>query len=129
MMGMALTNTILAMLTPPSAGPTAVVLKQVGQWTIGASTNHISPSAGKGARSNISAAFVNSFISRASKSAFSAGLLANMSDHWKSEKLTMPLTLSALQITKMGSQITSIGGAQRHYVARFPLMVWRGGWS
>jgi hypothetical protein len=45
------------------AGPTAVALKQEGPWTYGALVNQVNSFAGDGSREDISAAFVQPFIS------------------------------------------------------------------
>jgi len=44
-------------------GPTGVVLRQTGPWTYGMLANHIEPFAGKDSRTDISATFIQPFIS------------------------------------------------------------------
>jgi hypothetical protein len=98
------------------AGPSAVVLKQKGPWTIGALANHIWSFAGNSARNDISRSFINPFISNASKSGFSYGLVADVTYDWKGDRWTVPVSFTASQITRIGGQLVSIGGGVRYYV-------------
>lgn len=97
------------------AGPTGVILKQMGPWTVGGLANHIWSVAGDSARPNISSTFLNPFISYATKTAMTFSFAADATYDWKNDKLTMPLSLSVSQITKLGGQLVSIGGGLRYY--------------
>ncbi len=98
-------------------GPTGVVLKQAGAWTVGALANHIWSFAGKSSRGDISTTFVNPFVSHTSKSAFTYGVALDIVYDWKNERWTVPATVSVSQLTKVGGQLVSVGGAVRYYVA------------
>lgn len=98
------------------AGPSAVALKQDGQMTYGLLVNHIWSFAGNSNRNNISATYANPFISHTSKSAFTYGALADITYDWTGDRWTIPLTINASQLTKIGGQLVSIGGALRYYV-------------
>jgi hypothetical protein len=52
------------------AGPTAVVLKQSNGWTVGVLANHIWSFAGESDRSNVSATFLQPFVSYTTKDAW-----------------------------------------------------------
>jgi hypothetical protein len=97
-------------------GPTGVVLKQLGTVTVGGLANHIWSFAGNSARNDISTTFVNPFISNALKSGFTYGLSADITYDWKGDRWTMPVSLTASQVTKIGGQLVSIGGGLRYYV-------------
>ncbi len=99
------------------AGPTVVVLKQMGPWTVGGLANHIWSFAGDGSRNNISATFLNPFFSHTSKSAFTYGAGADFTYDWKSDKVTMPVSVSISQLTKVGGQLVTFGAGLRYYVA------------
>lgn len=99
------------------AGPTGVALKQMGPWTVGALANHIWSFAGSDARSDISATFVNPFVSHTSKTAFTYGAALDVTYDWKNDRWTVPVSINVSQVTKLGSQLVSIGGAARYYVA------------
>lgn len=98
------------------AGPTGVVLKQMGSWTVGALANHIWSFAGNSARNDISASFANPFISNAMKSGFTYAAVADISYDWKSDRWTVPVSITASQVTKIGGQLVSIGGGLRYYL-------------
>ena len=99
------------------AGPTGVVLKQMGPWTVGGLVNHIWSFAGDSARNNISATFLNPFFTHTSKTAFTYGVAADITFDWRSDKVTMPVTVSASQLTKVGGQLVTFGAGLRYYVA------------
>ena len=98
-------------------GPTAVVLKQAGQWTIGGLANHIWSVAGDNNRNDLSLTYFNPFISHTSKTAFTVGASADLTYDWKIDKLVMPVNLTASQLVKVNKQLLSLGGGLRYYVA------------
>jgi hypothetical protein len=97
-------------------GPTGVVLKQMGTVTIGGLANHIWSFAGNSARNDISTTFVNPFISNALKSGFTYSAVADITYDWKSDRWTVPVSITASQVTKIGGQLVSIGGGLRYYL-------------
>jgi len=99
------------------AGPTGVVLKQAGPWTYGALANHIWSFAGSDRTRDVSATFVNPFISHASKSAFTYGAAFDITYDWTNDRWTVPMSITASQVVKIGGQLVSIGGAARYYIA------------
>ena len=96
-------------------GPTGVMLKQMGLWTVGALGNHIWSFAGASKSGDISATFVNPFITKASKSGFTYGVAADITYDWTGDRWTMPVSFTASQITKIGRQLVSVGGGLRYY--------------
>ena len=98
-------------------GPTAVALKQAGQWTIGGLANHIWSVAGDNDRSDLSLTYFNPFISHTSKTALTVGASADVTYDWKTEKLVMPVNLTVSKLVKVNKQMLSVGGGLRYYVA------------
>lgn len=98
-------------------GPTGVILKQMGPWTVGGLANHIWSFAGNSARNDISATYVNPFLSYATKSAFTVTVAADINYDWKGDNWVVPVNLIATQVTKLGGQLVSVGGGFRYYVA------------
>lgn len=96
-------------------GPTAVVLKQMGPWTVGGLANHIWSFAGTRARSDVSATYVNPFVSYATKSAFTVTLAADVNYDWTGKNWVVPVNFLATQVTKIGGQLVSVGGGVRYY--------------
>jgi hypothetical protein len=99
------------------AGPTAVVLKQLGKNTLGVLANHIWSAAGNDDRPDVSTTFIQPFLSHTTSSALTIGLNTESTYDWKAKKWTVPINLTATQLTHMGKQPVSIGGGLRYYAA------------
>lgn len=99
-----------------AVGPSVVVLKQSGGWTYGGLANHIFSVAGDKTRPDVSATFLNPFLTYNWKSGAGVTLLAEYTHDWKNEIdffVVIP-TLSA--VTKFGSQTVSFGiGPRLHF--------------
>jgi len=96
-------------------GPTAVVLKQAGPWTYGALVNHIESFAGEDSRADISASFVQPFVSYITKTKTTIGLNTESTYDWESEQWSVPVNLTVSQMLKVGDQIFQIGGGVRYW--------------
>ena len=96
-------------------GPTGVLLKQFGPWTVGVLANHIWSFAGNSSRNDLSTTFANPFITKASKSGFTYGVAADITYDWQGDRWTMPVSFTASQITRIGGQLVSVGGGLRYY--------------
>lgn len=97
-------------------GPTAVVLSQSGQLTVGALANHIWSFAGSSHRPDISATLVQPFVSYATKRATTYGISAEISYDWRSATWIAPANLTVAQLTRFGSQPVQLGGGLRLFV-------------
>ncbi len=98
-------------------GPTAVVLRQVGPWTIGVLTNHVW-SVGGGTRSgtdNVSRRFVEPFISYTTPDAWTFTLQSESTYDWAKDKLTVPVNGSVAKLVKFGQQRVSLFVGARYY--------------
>jgi len=96
-------------------GPTGVVLRQHGPWTYGALANHIWSFAGHDDRPNVSATFLQPFVSYTTKDAWTFGVNAESSYDWKQEQWSVPLNFTASKLLKFGRQPVSIGGGLRYW--------------
>ncbi len=97
-------------------GPTGVILKQAGPWTLGGLVNHLWSVSGDEDRKDVSSTFVNPFASYTFKSSASITLNAEYTYDWKSKNdiLVVQPLLSA--VTKFGSQTASlIIGPRLHF--------------
>lgn len=92
------------------AGPTAVVLKQEGPWTYGALANHIWSFAGDDDRSDISATFLQPFVSYTTPDAWSYTLQTESTYDWKGEQWSVPVHAMVAKVTKIGDQLVSVSG-------------------
>ena len=97
------------------AGPTAVVLKQQGSWTYGALVNHIESFAGDGDRADISATFLQPFLTYITATQTTFALNTESTYDWEAEKWSVPINLTVAQLFKIGSQIFQIGGGVRYW--------------
>jgi hypothetical protein len=96
-------------------GPTAVVLKQAGPWTIGILANHIWSVTGDDDRADISSTFLQPFISYTTKDAWTFTLNTESSYDWKSEQWSVPINAQVSKLVKFGEQPVSIGGGVRYW--------------
>jgi hypothetical protein len=96
-------------------GPTAVVLTQRGQWTIGALGNHIWSVGGDSSRADISSTFLQPFLTYTTKSATTFGLNTESTYNWKSSQWSVPINATVAQLTKVGSQLVQFGAGVRYW--------------
>ena len=97
------------------AGPTGVLLKQQNGWTFGVLANHIWSFAGDGERADISATFLQPFVSYTTPTAWSFALNTESTYDWKSRQWTVPVNAMATKVTKLGGQLLSVGGGLRYW--------------
>ena len=124
-----------------AAGPTAVVLKQAGPWTVGILANHLQGFGGighngyggdailgedgfsivspKGRSSRVSATLLQPFVSYAFKSYTTLSLRTESTLQLDPAAMAIPLIAGVSQILKIGSQPISVG-LQGNYVAERP---------
>jgi hypothetical protein len=97
-------------------GPSMVVLKQQGSWTYGALANHIESFAGSGNRADVSATFLQPFVSyvTASKTTFAVNTEATYD--WENDGWSAPINLQASQLLRIGNQLVQIGGGLRYWL-------------
>jgi hypothetical protein len=90
-------------------GPTGVALKQTGPWTVGLLANHIWSVAGDDNRDDISATFLQPFVSYTTKTKTTIGLVTESVYDWKAEQWSVPVILGVQQLFKIGPQIMQLG--------------------
>jgi hypothetical protein len=98
------------------AGPTGVVLKQEGSWTVGMLANHVWSFAGDSDRADIDATFVQPFLSYTTQEALSLALNTESTYDWENEQWSVPINATATQVMKFGNQLVSVGGGVRYWV-------------
>ncbi|MEI6414613.1 MAG: transporter [Pseudomonadota bacterium] len=97
------------------AGPTAVVLKQQGPWTYGALANHLWSFAGDDQRADISATFLQPFLSYTTPTAWTFSLNTESTYDWKNQQWSVPINGTVSKVTKIGGQLVSLGGGVRYW--------------
>ena len=98
------------------AGPTLVVLKQSGQRTSGALFNHIESVSGSDTRPEVSASFLQPFVSRTTTTAWTYSANLEATYNWDNDQWSVPLNLAATKVTRWGSQLVSLGGGFRYWL-------------
>ncbi|HEY2713805.1 MAG TPA: hypothetical protein VGI60_14920 [Chthoniobacterales bacterium] len=96
-------------------GPTAVLLKQTGGWTYGVLANQIWSVAGDSHRENISATFLQPFVTYTTKTHTTFGLNTESTYDWENSQWTVPLNAFVSQVLKIGKQPISIQLGARYY--------------
>jgi hypothetical protein len=97
------------------AGPTAVALRQQGPWTYGVLANHIWSFAGNDNRADISATFLQPFVSYTTATAWTFSLNTESTYDWENKQWTVPINGVVTKVTKIGGQLVSLGGGIRYW--------------
>jgi hypothetical protein len=102
-----------------SIGPTFVVLKQAGPWTIGALMNQLWSVVISEDRSSVSQMFVQPFISYTTKTHTTFTIDTESTANWNATsadgKWTVPVIFQISQILKIGKQPISIQIGGKYY--------------
>ena len=98
-----------------ATGPTAVVLKQQGPWTYGALANHLWSFAGDEDRRDVNATFLQPFLSYTTPAAWTFALNTESTYDWEGEEWNVPVNAIVSKVTRVGSQLVSVGGGLRYW--------------
>ncbi len=85
-------------------GPTAVGLKQDGSWTYGMLANHIWSIEGSANRADISATFLQPFVSYTTPDAWTFSFQTETTYNWESNEWSIPLEVVVAKVTMIGSE-------------------------
>ncbi len=100
------------------AGPTAVVLTQPGNWTIGALANQIWSTDGAKDRPAVNAMYLQPFVSYNLGKGLAIGATMEATANWKAkEKWSAPLLFSVSKIAMLGKRPVNISMGAGPYVA------------
>ena len=93
-------------------GPTGVVLKQSGPWTVGILASHVWSVAGKDSRADVSSTTLQPFFSYTTKTHTTFALTSESTYDWKGKQWQVPLIVQVAQLFKVGPQIMqlAVGG-------------------
>ncbi len=98
------------------AGPTAVVLKQSNGWTRGVLANHLWSFAGDDERADVNATFLQPFLTFTTPTQWTFGLNTESTYDWENEQWSVPVNVSASKLTRLGTQLVSLGGGVRYWL-------------
>ncbi len=99
------------------AGPSAVLLKQDGGWTYGLLTNHIWSFAGNRDRKDVSATFMQPFVSHTTPTAWTFGVDTESSYDWKEKEWAVPVNFTVSKLVKIGAQPVSFQLGARYWAS------------
>lgn len=95
-------------------GPTAIALKQEGQWTYGGLANHIWSTGGSGDY-DISSTFMQPFMSYVTQKAVTMSLLTETTYDWENEEWSVPIYGMISKVGKIGNQTVSYGAGLSYW--------------
>ncbi|THB77865.1 MAG: transporter [Desulfobulbaceae bacterium] len=90
------------------AGPTAVILRVHGQWTVGMLANHVWSYGGDSNRDDISNTFLQPFAAYTWPSAWTVSLQSESSYNWESEQWSVPINLGVTKLVTWGKLPVSL---------------------
>jgi len=97
-------------------GPTGVVLKQQGSWTFGMLANHIESFAGEDDRDDVSATFLQPFVTYITSSQTTFSFNTESTYDWKGEQWSVPLNFNVSQLLRFRNQIFQVGVGARYWI-------------
>ncbi|HVR68368.1 MAG TPA: transporter [Verrucomicrobiae bacterium] len=96
-------------------GPTAVILKQAGHWTVGALMNQIWSVAGDEDRADVSSLFLQPFISYTTTDAWTFTLNTESTYDWETKNWSVPVNALVSKLVKIENQPISLGAGLRYW--------------
>ena len=98
-------------------GPTGVMLKQDGPWTYGILANHLWSFAGNDRRADVSATFLQPFLTYITQTKMTLSINTESTYDWKARQWSVPLNMAASQLLKVGDQPLQVGLGARYWAA------------
>jgi hypothetical protein len=96
-------------------GPTGVLLRQESGFTYGLLFNHIWSFAGDDERADVSATFLQPFVSYTTKTFTSFGVNTESTYDWEESQWTVPINVTLTQMLKIAGQPLSLQIGYRTY--------------
>ena len=96
-------------------GPTAVLLKQEHGWTYGALVNHMWSVGGSSQARDISATYLQPFLSYTTPRFTTYGINTESTYNWKTSQWSVPVNVYVMQMLKIGGQPLTLQAAARYW--------------
>lgn len=96
-------------------GPTAVLLKQQNGWTYGALVNHMWSVAGSDRAQDISATYMQPFLSFTTKTYTTFGINTESTYNHETSQWSVPINATVTQMLKIGGQPLTVQGGVRYW--------------
>jgi len=100
------------------AGPTGLLLKQEGGWTVGILANHIWSYGGEREYPNVNNTFLQPFLSYTWPDTTNIGLNTESTYNWTSKQWTVPVNLTVGHLVSLGDQRVNLTLGGRYYPER-----------
>jgi hypothetical protein len=101
-------------------GPAAVIGVQHRAWTYGLVARHIWSVAGHGDRPDVSATYVQPFVSYTTRSAWTFSVDTESTHDWIGKRWSAPITFGISKVLQVGSHAVSVGGGMTCWAATLP---------
>lgn len=98
-----------------AAGPTAVLLQQAGLWTRGCLINHMWSIDGETDRADVSATFLQPFISKSLGGGATATLNLESTYDWNTDQWIVPVNAVYGKVFSLGDQLLQWNAGARYY--------------
>lgn len=98
-------------------GPTGVVIRQRGPWTVGALANHIWSFAGASDRADVNATFLQPFVTYTTRTATTFSLNVESTYDWERGQWSVPVNGGVSQVLRLGGQLVQVGAVARYWAA------------
>jgi hypothetical protein len=99
------------------AGPTGVVIRQQGPWTVGVLANHIWSFAGNSSRADVSATFLQPFLTYTTPTATTFSLNTESTYDWNDRQWRVPINAGVSQVLRLWDQLVQVGAVARYWAA------------
>lgn len=96
-------------------GPTGVMLKQSGPWTVGMLAGHLWSVAGNDSRADVSSTTLQPFVSYTTATHTTFGAYTESAYDWKRKQWQVPLIFQVGQLLKLGPQIVQLSVAAKYW--------------
>lgn len=93
-------------------------MKQDSGWTYGLLANHIWSFAGNGSRADVSATFLQPFVSYTTKTYTTFGLNTESTYDWEQSQWTVPINVLLSQLVKIGGKPVQFQVGYRYYAEK-----------
>lgn len=97
-------------------GPAGIVLKMIGNWTVGGLANHVWSVAGDSNRADISNTFVQPFVAYTWPNKWGVSLQSETTYNWTAEELSVPVNLAVSKLVFFGKLPVSLQGGTGYWV-------------
>ena len=109
-------------------GPTAVLLKQEHGWTYGALVNHLWSVSGSSQARDISATYLQPFLSYTTPKFTTYAINTESTYNWKTSQWSAPINASITQMLRIHGQLLTLQGGVRYW-AESPDGIGPRGWG